>query len=199
MSTVTSESVSPVPKPEPTALYRNRGSAATDGPAGPGTKAGEDKSVSPLAWAVLLATLGIWAVAGLLLWIPILARESVRFSLALCRSMLLGTEPTEAAQTVKDAADFYRRGFKVAFANIVDEDALDRAGMGGRGRAAKAKTGGKQATRTIYRELAWSFLFWYVALLALGVVQVTPMDGWSAIISLPWSDWSASFVQTIGL
>jgi hypothetical protein len=130
-----------------------------------------------LSWAVLGVVMVVWAVVGALVWVPLLLRGMVRFSLALVQATLDREPPTEAAATLRGAVDFYRRGFVMA------ADALHGRTPEPTGRTRPVRT------RRLLREFAWVAVVWYALLAALGVVW-SPVEIGQWIVALPWSGWA---------
>ena len=75
-----------------------------------------------LTWVILGIVLGVWAVMGMLFWIPLLLRAMLRFSLSLLEAVFEGQRPTDSARILRDAVSFYRRGFVVAVEAVTKEE-----------------------------------------------------------------------------
>jgi hypothetical protein len=134
------------------------------------------QSVQYLTWAILSVCLGLWAVIGFLFWIPLLVRSMLHFSVALIQSMLEGTRPVEAGRVLRETVDFYRRGFMVAigavFGNVPTPGKPER----------------RMTAKRFIIETGWAVLVWYLLLLAVGVVETSPLDVWDAAAEYPWGD-----------
>jgi hypothetical protein len=135
--------------------------------------------IRALTWTVLGVCLVVWGVVGFIFWIPLLLRATVIFSVTLVQATLQSQNADDAGVMLKDAVNFYRRGFVVAV------DAVD----GSPNRDADAR----DAVRSIEvgrlaNELAWAGLIWYVLLLFTGIVDTTPMDLWRSVAAVPWLD-----------
>jgi hypothetical protein len=127
--------------------------------------------------AVFGVVMVVWAVVGALVWVPLLLRAMVRFSLALVQATLDREPPSEAAATLRGAVDFYRRGF------VMTADALH-------GRTPEPKGHTRPVrNRRLLREFGWVALVWYAILAALGVVW-SPLEIGQWIMALPWSAWA---------
>jgi hypothetical protein len=181
MSTVMERRDGRANRPPPTAHYASAWELEAAAEGRPGFEKKRENTASPLTWFVVSVCLGLWALVGLAFWLPILMREVVWFSVALGRSMLTGTRPTDAGKALREAVGFYFRGFRVAVRAIVgrteaeeeEEDQKPKPPLKGR----------------VALEVLWAVLVWYVALFATGVVQATPVDAWEAAVSWPWSQW----------
>ena len=130
-----------------------------------------------VSWAVFGAVMVVWAVVGALVWIPLLLRAMVRFSLALVQATLDREPPSEAAATLRGAVEFYRRGFVMA------ADALHGRTPEPTGHTRRA------GNRRLLREFGWVALVWYALLAAFGVVW-SPLELGQWIVDLPWGDWA---------
>ena len=131
-----------------------------------------------LTWSILSVCLAVWAVVGFVFWVPLMLRSMFRFTFALGGSMLAGQEPVEAGRILRDTVSFYRRGFTVAigavFGDVIEE---------------KKKSNRKpvrMSSRNLFFEVMWSAVFWYVALLFMGVALPSPVEGWVALAEFPW-------------
>lgn len=148
-----------------------------------------------LTWSILSVCLALWAVIGFIFWVPLLLRSMVRFSMALSGSMLSGEEPVEAGRILRDTVSFYRRGFTVAIGAVFGDERNEPA-------RPKGKKVARKSTREFTFELLGVGVFWYLVLLFLGVVDISPVDGWIALFQFPWGDlWAAmieGFLRLIG-
>ena len=158
-------------------------------------KARPDYLIQTLTWAILSVCLAVWAVFGFILWVPLLLRSMVRFSFSLSQSMLRGVEPVEAGRILRDTVSFYRRGFVVAveavFGSRKKEAHPDAP------RNAKAE---RLSPRYFVTEVLWAAVIWYLILYALGVTEVSALDGWARIWGLPWAEyWNSVTVWFDGL
>jgi hypothetical protein len=130
-----------------------------------------------LIWAGLGISLFMWAVIGFLLWIPLLVRAIFSFSVSLVHATLSTETADRAGMVVKDAINFYRRGFIVAFEAVhgtprpdVDELAQERVVSSG----------------SAINELTWAAITWYFMLLFLGIIETSPLDMFRAVAAQPW-------------
>ncbi|HSM05121.1 MAG TPA: hypothetical protein VK858_10855 [Longimicrobiales bacterium] len=146
-----------------------------------------DRGVRYLTWGILSVCLALWAVIGFIFWVPLLLRSMIHFSLALSQSMLQGTRPVEAGRVLRETVDFYRRGFTVAIAAVFRRPSMTEK---------QVKTKGLTPRRWLF-EITWTALFWYLALLGLGVVETSPVDAWNALVALPWGEWWQSLTDTV--
>jgi hypothetical protein len=136
---------------------------------------------TPFSVGVLLVCLGVWSVLGALFWIPLLLRRIAAYSVALVSAMLAGKRPGRAAEALHDAMGFYWRGFTVTADMVAREpEARDRA-------AAGEEEDGLRGM-ALLNELAWALLVWYAILLAVGVVDRTPLDLWRWLSGIPWTE-----------
>jgi hypothetical protein len=132
-----------------------------------------------LIWAGLGISLLMWAVVGFLLWIPLIVRAIFSFSVSLAHATLTNETADRAGMVVKDAINFYRRGFVVAFEAVrgparLDPDLLPPERVVSSGSAVN--------------ELTWAAVSWYFLLLLLGIVETSPIDMFRAIASQPWGE-----------
>lgn len=132
--------------------------------------------VHRLTVGILAVCLGLWALIGFFFWVPVLVRSMLRFSVALIQSMLEGTAPFESGRVLRESVDFYRRGFAVAIGAVLG-DLPDGQ-----------RHGSKVGTRRFLKEIAWALVVWYVLLLAVGVVEFSPLDLWRFVVGYPWFD-----------
>lgn len=132
-----------------------------------------DSAVHLLTWVVLAVCLGLWAVVGFVLWVPLLVRAILSFSLSLSQSMLVGDRPYEAGRILMDSVGFYRRGFSVAVSSI-------------RGRASDEERPTSQGLSApdLAFEIIWAGVVWYVILSSLGIIPLSPVDLWNNTVEL---------------
>lgn len=141
-------------------------------------KGDADRGGAVVRWltaGLLGICLAIWAVLGVLFWLPFVIRAVVQFSVAHIRAMLAGRTPHAAGRVLRQAVDFYRQGFLVGIEAVMSEDAPEPSGPGmGMGR--------------LLAEVVWAVLVWYVVLLLVGVVSVSPAELWQSVVGYSWSD-----------
>ena len=128
-------------------------------------------------WAVFGVVMVVWAVVGALVWIPLLLRAMVRFSLALVQATLDREPPSEAAATLRGAVEFYRRGFVMA------ADALHGRTPAPTGHARPV------SNRRLLGEVGWTVAIWYLLLAVVGLVW-SPLEIGQWLVALPWNDWA---------
>ncbi len=145
-----------------------------------------NRIVQVLTWAILAVVLLVWAVVGALFWIPLLLRAMLRFSISLMEAMFVGERPTWAARGLRNAVDFYRRGFLVAVEVVTREDVTeDRRRPAGESR--------------LLFEVFWAALVWYLVLLWIGWIQTSPLDVWHWFVSIPWREAFSAVLERFGL
>jgi hypothetical protein len=154
-----------VPPPEPSA----EGTPASDTP---GTR-----FLTLLTRIILGVVLGVWAVVGMVFWIPLMVRTMVRFSVALVQATLDGVRPTEAARTLRDSVSFYQRGFRVAIEAVEGTPVAD------------VRPRGAIRGRRLVRELVWALVIWYAILVPLGFAW-SPAELWTWLSAWPWGGWT---------
>ncbi len=137
------------------------------------------RALGGLTWAALAVCLAIWAVVGIVLWVPLVAREVIRFSGSLVPSMLTGTRPERAALRLRDAVNLYWRGFVVAIETVTGTPPDPRW-------APPQWRARRMDTWQIMNEIAWVAVIWYGVLLLLGTVQTTPLDMWYWLRGTAW-------------
>jgi hypothetical protein len=135
-----------------------------------------DQVSQGLTWVGLGISLLIWGVAGFLVWIPLLVRATLSFSLNLLHATLTAQTAERSGLVLKDAINFYRRGFVVAIEAIkggttADQDVPIERGV---------------SVSTGLNHVVWAFLSWYFLGLLVGVVETSPLDLWRKIAEVPW-------------
>lgn len=129
-----------------------------------------------LTRAILVVVLGVWALVGLVFWIPLMVRTMVRFSVSLVQATLDGERPTDAARTLQDSVSFYQRGFRVAIEAIDGEPIGERRG--------RHPIHGER----LFRELLWALVIWYLIMIPLNLAW-SPFELWGWITAWPWGNW----------
>jgi hypothetical protein len=117
-----------------------------------------------LATIVSVFAIAAWTIIGLFYWIPMLARSSAWFSVALMVAAVNNKAATSAARALDHAASFYVRGYqsivRTLFALFAAED----------GPADEVKVGREWAdslqvflTETAFAAISWllAFAFFY--------------------------------------
>ena len=86
----------------------------------------EANRVRPVAVALLLCWLGLWAMVGPVLWLGIVLIALVRFGPELVLAVARGANASEASEGLRRALGVYRRGFAMATDAIfpVEEDGV---------------------------------------------------------------------------
>jgi hypothetical protein len=143
--------------------------AAAPAPADDGLAA---RILNGLTLGILAICLGIWAIVGAVFWIPLLIRTMVLFSVALIQATLDGKQPAAAAQTLREAVTFYRRGFIVTRSAVMGEPSSQPP-------AAAAIDVGR-----LMRELVWAAVIWWLVLAILGFAW-SPTEIWTWLVSGP--------------
>lgn len=146
-----------------------------------------DRGIRYLTWGILAICLALWAVVGFILWVPLLLRSMLHFSFALSQSMLQGAEPVEAGRVLRETVAFYRRGFTVAIDAVFGESPRKKE---------REREVGLSPRRLLF-EVLWAVVVWYLVLLVLGFVEASPLDGWNALLTLPWADLWGSLVEGV--
>ncbi len=141
-----------------------------------------DKGFIVLTWVILTIVLVIWAVVGVVFWIPLLLRAMLRFSISLIEAMFEGHKPTAAAKVLRDAVSFYRRGFVVAV-EVVTREQIDR------------RDEGPVTEHRLLMEVLWALLVWYFIFLFFGWIQASPLDLVDWFFSIPWAEYFGDLVQ----
>lgn len=145
-----------------------------------GTSGSSKGSRSILTWAILSACMILWAVIGFVFWVPLVLSAMIRFTFDLSRSMLRGDQPAEAGRTLREAVSFYRRGFSVAV------DAVFGKSEGAQRPGQQKQKSTRLSARRVFFDVLWTVVFWYLFVYATGLVEASPLDGWIALIELPW-------------
>jgi len=103
---------------------------------------------------ILLLTLAVWAIVGFFFWIPLLARSVAIYCAVLLSTTLTAKDIRPAAGQLQFAIGFWVAGFR----NVLDTFHTMEKGQAG------AVTTGSLEFWPVIRELAWSFIFWFVTL-----------------------------------
>lgn len=165
-------------------LHYRDPAAAT--PAAEGTPAAEAspgaRFLKLLTRGILAVVLGVWAVVGIVFWVPLMIRTMVRFSVALVQATLDGERPTEAARTLQDSVSFYLRGFRVAIEAVEGAPIPER-------RSPSPVRG-----RRLFNELLWALVIWYLIMIPLNLAW-SPVELWTWITAWPWGTWMDSLTE----
>lgn len=137
-----------------------------------------DRIVQGLTWGILGVVLFVWAIVGAIFWLPLLVRTMFRFSISLIQATMDGERPEAAAQMLRGAVTFYRRGFVMAIDAVAGQDAPPPEGKVRR----QPIDGGR-----MMREVLWALVIWYVLLWAVGLAW-SPAELWAWFVGLPWGE-----------
>jgi hypothetical protein len=152
--------------------YRNPPPPTPAAPPAPDDDGLTARILRGLTLGILTVCMGIWAVVGAVFWIPLLVRTMVLFSVALIQATLDGKQPSAAAQTLREAVTFYRRGFLVTRSAVLGEP-LDQPPA-----PANIDVG------RLLREMVWAAVIWW-AVLALFGIAWSPGEIWSWLVGGP--------------
>jgi hypothetical protein len=144
------------------------------------------RAVKYLTWGIVSLCLALWAVIGFIFWIPLLLRSMLHFSGALIQSMLQDARPVEAGRVLRGTVDFYRRGFVVAITAVF-----------GDAPSPTEPVRPLNAWRFLL-EVMWAAAVWYVILLAVGIIDTSPGELWTAVASYPWLERMDAIGDAIG-
>jgi len=161
----------------PTLSYRSPREESDEVPTSPYVEA-TNRFFQGLTWAILAIVLLFWAVFGAIFWIPLLLRAMLRFSISLIEGMFEGRKPTESARILRNAVDFYRRGFIVAVEVVTREEVAEE----------HQEKGEPARENRLLLEVLWAILVWYFLFLWFGWIQSSPVDLWNWFWSVPWGD-----------
>jgi hypothetical protein len=141
--------------------------------------------LASVRWAVLVVVLAVWAVVGVVFWIPLVLRALMRFLVSLLEAMFENQRPLEAARVLRNAVDFYRRGFVTAVELVTGEDL-----EGGRE--------GPMLRNRLLLEFLWALAVWYFVFFFFGWIKASPIDliGW--FFSIPWGEHFRDLFALIG-
>lgn len=145
-----------------------------------------DRAIRYLTWGILGACLLVWGVLGFLLWVPLMLRSMLRFSVSLAESMLQGAQPTEAGRILRETVEFYRRGFTVAIDAVFGPPPRK-----------KKEPETRLTLKRILLEVLWAVVIWYVILYAVGFAELSPLDVWNALVAYPWAEAFQSTVDWV--
>lgn len=104
----------------------------------------------------LWINVGIWAVVGLICWIPLLARSTAALSGAILVSTFTKTDPSHLKEKFENAVSFYSRGFAAIY-RVLGEN---RGGMGRRSTDTGAIPMPKTNWESVIKEIVWTLIFW---------------------------------------
>ena len=135
-----------------------------------------------LTWVILFVVLLVWAVVGAVFWIPLMIRAMLRFSISLIESVFEGHKPARAAQTLRNAVSFYRRGFVVAVEVVTKEKVRE-------------EEEGSVGQNRLLLEVLWALLVWYFIALLFGWIQASPMDLVDWFFSIPWGEYLGDLID----
>lgn len=109
--------------------------------------------------AVLYVNLCIWAVIGLICWIPLLARTTATMAGAILFCTIANSDPQPLRTSFENAVSFYSRGFQTIYRVLGEKSFSSTASAG-----AKPQFKWEQ----ILLELLWTVLFWASIIIGLG-------------------------------
>lgn len=146
-----------------------------------------DRIVQPLTWGTVAVCLVVWALAGAVFWVPAMVRRVGFYSLALLEATMEGERPDEAGRRLRKAITFYARGF-VTTVEVLTRTSKEEAAV------AKATEAGERSVdfRRLALEALWAAGVWYLVLLAVGVVETSPVDLWNSFWALFWLEVASS-------
>ena len=179
---------SPNPTNPPTMSYRSLGEPVEirekEPPPSPVVRT-TNKIIQVLTWLILAVVLLVWAVVGAVFWIPLMLRAMLRFSISLIEAMFVGQRPTRAARILRNAVEFYRKGFVVAVEAVTREDLPEE----------RRQPAGEN--RLLF-EVFWAALVWYLFFLWIGWIQTSPLDLWHWFVSIPWREAFSAVLERFG-
>lgn len=147
----------------------------------PGEPSLLDRIVRPLTWGTLVVCLAVWAVAGVVFWVPAMVRRVAFYSAALLEAMIEGDRPDEAGRRLRRAITFYARGF-VTTVEVLTRTSEEEAAV-----ARDTETGERSLDlRRLTVEALWAVVVWYLVLLTVGVVETSPLDLWNGLWAVSW-------------
>jgi hypothetical protein len=113
-----------------------------------------------LTW-IAVGAIVAWAIIGLLLWIPLLARTTAVFFFEVVAAIYTNQDPTDARKQLESAIGLYGRGFTL-IVNVVSNNVA----------AHQPFATPKMASLTsVSGELAWAATFWCFTLIAVGIAR----------------------------
>jgi hypothetical protein len=149
-------------------------------PAATSTAANDDSRLGMafkvLTWIVLGFLMVVWAVVGFAFWLPQMVREMLGFSFALVNASLTRGSVEPAGDSMKEAINFYRRGFEMAY------DAIMRPRQPSVGTPAKPSV----STERLVKEALWAAFVWWILLSILGLIDATPVALGRWIVTGAW-------------
>jgi hypothetical protein len=122
-----------------------------------------------LTWVVLGSLMLVWGVVGFVFWLPRLVREMVGFSVALVYANMTGGSLEPAGEGLKEAINFYKRGFEMAYTAVLKP----RTGPTPPPGATTARP--KIHVDRLFKEALWAVFVWWILLSVLGLISWTPL------------------------
>jgi hypothetical protein len=110
---------------------------------------------------ILMVSLIVWAIIGLLIWIPILIRAVAMLSLMVVHAAFVRQSPEHLRGYLDAASSFYFNGFRFAYNAVYGSTGADEPRP-------------FRIVRFIC-ECTYTLLFWFVSLLASHPSQVQPV------------------------
>ena len=177
MNPPTGQIIDPMARPAPSIRYRGVAEPTVVRDHQPVEQGDRPAALEWLNRGVFVVVVAIWAVVGLIVWIPLLVRAMLRFSLTLIPATMEGAHPEAAAERLRGAVDFYRQGFRTAAAAV-------------HGRTPNPGAPARRVRRGSWgREFMWAAVIWYAVLATVGLVW-SPLEIGRWVIALPWNDWA---------
>lgn len=122
-----------------------------------------------LTWVVLGSLMLVWGVVGFVFWLPRLLREMFGFSVSLVYANMTGGSLDPAGEGLKEAINFYKRGFEMAYSAVMKPRTGPTPPPGTT--MARPKIRGDR----LFREALWAAFVWWILLSLLGMISWTPI------------------------
>lgn len=117
---------------------------------------------------VLVVSLLVWAIIGLIFWIPLLLRTTIMLLAVIFHAAITRQDPFMMMNSLEAAASFYFNGFKNAI-NTIKNEAPDSAAT------IKIKFS------VIVIEILWTALMWLVILILFHFIPAVSFLEWTLL------------------
>lgn len=116
-----------------------------------------------ITWCVLGIVMVVWGVVGFIFWLPLMLRETARFSVSLVQSAMTGADLGAEGERLKEAVDFYKRGFELAYSAVMKTEPRTSS-------RPSVPINGK----FLVNQALWAALVWWLLLSLIGATDLTP-------------------------
>ncbi len=135
-----------------------------------------NKLIGIIMWLVLLVVGIIWAIVGLLLWIPLLVRVTTVFSAMVIHATVTGQKPDALRSHLESACRFYPEGFRIAFEVVHMPISANPKSI-------------EIRLWPVFGECLWTATFWIFLLMIFHVTLLVPVWAAMTVIFAAIRDW----------